>query len=221
MRSCSAGDSGWILHRHVVAVALAAIEPEATTLQSLLDGDFPRGRPRRASPAAGTPKVRPDSLRSYAVMKPAPSSARFSVGSERASNAAIAGAVLEVGDHDRHRVVLRRRNELTAGTTTCRRSTAPGAARPPRPHEAGRRRADRHQLAVIVEPIERRDELGRRLIALLADRARDTRDRVRRALRDRRDRSSAPAAAPAPCAPSARRPRSSACSARRLPSSMS
>ena len=45
-------------------------------------------------------------LRSYAVMNPAPSSASLSIGSSVRSKAAIAGLVLEVGDHDRHGIVL-------------------------------------------------------------------------------------------------------------------
>ena len=44
-------------------------------------------------------------LRSYAVMKLAPSSARLSIGSSVRVERRIAGAVLEVGDDHRHRIV--------------------------------------------------------------------------------------------------------------------
>ena len=98
-------------------------------------------------------------LRSYALMKPAPSSARLSIGSSVRSNVGIAGAVLEVGDHDRDRIVLDRRRHGPRVTYHV----------PPSSAHARATRRRRHSCAASAGGRRQRHRRSRR-----ADRARRT-----------------------------------------------
>ena len=136
-------------------------------------------------------------LRSYALMKPAPSSARFSIGSSVRSNAGSpvvfskSAMTTETGSCAAGGINVRAYHQTAAEQRDGQRITAASSLHADDALDGDRR-------ARVVEAIESRFEFGGRLKALVRiglEAARD--ERVER-LRDVRSDASVPAPAPAP-----------------------
>ena len=97
----------------------------------------------------------------------------------------VLGGVDEVGDEDRHRIVCRRRDELTLIPPDPDRYRQQQDDRGNGVRQADRP-LDRNQLALRVEPVERRDEVCGRRVALLAIRLEAPGDHLLDRLRDAR-----------------------------------
>ena len=114
--------------------------------------------------------------RSYALMKPAPSSARLSIGSSVRSNAGSfvrfwkSAITTDTGSCAAGGISERAYHQLPPTA----RAASEHNDRGQNPHADDALDRDRH--AVVVEPIELRFELGRRLITLLGVRLEAARD---------------------------------------------
>ena len=138
----------------------------------------PAPAPPRSSSFSGgrTPRLRPIRVRSYALMKPAPSSASLQHRLQRAVERRIAGAVLEIGDQHRHRIVRARWTAVTASShqvPNTRPSTADRHGQRPAPRE----RAGLSAAACRSHRgVEVRQQIGHRLISVRRLRLQAARD---------------------------------------------